>query len=244
MPIPAVFFCFVFVFLTNGLFAQEGRPEAYKATEYQQKKEERKEYALTHLRNKWELSAGYGRWYFSEASKSGNPDELFYLPNMGIGTFSVTWHFHEKFSTNLTVGLQFKKDIPANPGLLRVISGEEIKIEGSGGGFIPLETGLKYNFTGRRLSPYIQASAGLVLGKSQYTIVEGNIFEGISRTDFVFSATAPLAGISSGIDYRLDNHFMLELDLKYRLSVKFNSVIGGYERYSGLAVSIKGIVVL
>ena len=51
MPIPAVFFCFVFVFLTSGLFAQEGRPEAYKATEYQQKKEERKEYALTHLRN-------------------------------------------------------------------------------------------------------------------------------------------------------------------------------------------------
>jgi hypothetical protein len=242
-PIPAAFFSFVFMLLTSGLFAQNGQ-EVNKTVEYQQKKRDREDYTLIHLKNKWELSAGYGRWYFSEASKSGNPDELFFLPNMGTGTFSVTWHFHEKFSTNLTVGLQFKKDIPASPGLLRVISGEEIKIEGSGGGFIPLEAGLKYNFTGRRLSPYIQASAGLVLGKSQYTIVEGNIFEGISRTDFVFNATAPLAGISSGIDYRLDNHFMLELDLKYSLSGKFDSAIGGYERYSGCAVSIKGIVIL
>ena len=81
-------------------------------------------------------------------------------------------------------------------------------------------------------------------GKSQYTKVEGNIFSGITRTDFNFKAIAPLAGVATGIDYRLDRGFMLGLDLKYSHPGKFDSVIGGYERYSGLAVSIKGIVVL
>lgn len=240
----AAFFCCVFVLLTSGLFAQEGRPEAYQATEYQQKKEEREDYTLTHLKNKWELSAGYGRWYFSAASKSGNPDELFYLPNMGTGIFSAAWHFHEKLAVGLSVGYQKTEDVPPGPGLITIITGQNIEIEGSGGGFVPTELGLKYYFIAGRLRPFARVSGGLVRGKSQYTKVEGDIFNGITRADFVFSATAPLAGISSGVDYRLGNHFMLELGLKYSHSGKFDSVIGGYERYSGFAVSIKGIVVL
>jgi opacity protein-like surface antigen len=243
-PIPATFFSFVFLLLTNGLFAQEDRKEAYKEMEYEQEKGEREEYALTHLRNKWELSAGYGRWYFSGASKSENPDEPFYLPNMGIWIFSSAWHFHERFSANFTIGLQISTDVPANPGLLGIILGDSINIEGSGGGFIPIELGLKYGYTGRRFMPYIQVGVGVVFGKSQYTKVEGDIFSKINRTDIKLNAAAPLAGVAVGMDYRFSNHFMLGLDLKYNHSGKFDSFIGGYERYSGLAASIKGIFIL
>ncbi len=243
-PFPAIFFCFVFVLLTSGLFAQEDSRDVHKTMEYEQKKEERQDYALTHLKNKWELSAGYGRWYFSAAAKSGNPDEPFYLSNMGIGIFSAAWHFHEKLAADLSVGYQQKKDVPPGPGLLTVISGQNIDIEGSGGGFVPVELGLKYYFIAGRLRPFARLSGGLVKGESQFTQVEGNIYDGITRTDFNFKTKAPLAGIAAGIDYRLDSSFMLGLDMKYHHSGKFDNVIGGYERYSGFSVSIKGIVVL
>lgn len=242
-PVPAAFFCCLFVLFTSGLFAQENK-EVNQAMEYEQKKKEREDYALTHLKKRWELSAGYGRWFFSGASKSGNPDEPFYLSNMGIGIFSASWHFHEKLAADLFVGYQRKDDVPPSPGLLAIITGQNIDIEGSGGGFVPVELGLKYYFIAGRLRPFARVSGGIVKGASQYTKVEGDIFTDIIRTDFNFKATAPLAGVGAGIDYRLDSGFMLGMDLKYQHSGKFDSVIGGYERYSGLAVSIKGIIIL
>ncbi len=88
----------------------------------------------------------YGRCFFSGTSKSGNPDEPFYLSDMATGIFSLGWHFHEKLAADLSVGYQKKEDVPPAPGLLTIITGQNDDDEGSGGGFVPLELGLKYYF--------------------------------------------------------------------------------------------------
>jgi hypothetical protein len=63
------------------------------------------------------------------------------------------------------------------------LNGNDIEIEGSGGIFLPIDLGLKYYFTKKRFRPLVGFSVGSVSANFQYTIAEGNISNGFSRTD-------------------------------------------------------------
>jgi hypothetical protein len=57
-----------------------------------------------------------------------------------------------------------------------------LKIEGSGGIFLPFDVGLNITLQ-KRFRPLVGFGVGAVSANFKYTIAEGNITNGISRTD-------------------------------------------------------------
>lgn len=208
-------------------------------------KKEELDSLLVHFKNKWEISLGYGQWFFNNKAKS-TEEEPFFLPeNMGIWQFSVGWHFAEKWFTGITAGIQQKKNVPAKPAIFDVISGEEITVEGSGGGFVPLRLELKYQLIdNKRLRPYVSVAGGVVMAKSQYTLVEGNIFDGITKTDFKSKDRTKIFSFGSGLDYRLGKNTGLRLNLSYFMSGDFEEPIGGFKSYKGFSIDANFLIIL
>jgi hypothetical protein len=67
----------------------------------------------TKLKDRWELSVGYGIWYFVNEAELISDEELIQFPDqMELLNFSLAWHFLENLTANITVGLQIEKDTP------------------------------------------------------------------------------------------------------------------------------------
>ena len=186
---------------------------------------------------RWELKLGFGSFMLLPSAKSTNENEPFFLPN-GIGTWQldITKHFRNKLAANLNFGIQIKKDVPPTPNIISVILGEELNIEGSGGGFIPLKSSILYYLAKGNLQPYLGAGIGMLVAKSQYTEVHGNRFDGITRTDFSYKDVVPLFGFSGGLGYRTGKLVQVALKADYSISAMFDDPIGGYIRYNGFTI--------
>jgi hypothetical protein len=186
---------------------------------------------------KWEIAVGYGSLLFMEASKSTKKEEPFFLPS-GVGTWQldVIWHFQNKLAANFNFGIQQEKNIPPTPNLFAILGGEELEIEGSGGGFVPVKGSILYYPFKNRLQPFLGAGMGLLIAKSQYTEVRGNIFDGITKTDFVSKDIVPLFGFNAGCGYRTGKLTQIALKADYAISKKFENSIGGYNRYNGFTL--------
>jgi hypothetical protein len=186
---------------------------------------------------KWEIAVGYGSLLFMEASKSTKKEEPFFLPS-GVGTWQldVIWHFQNKLAANFNFGIQQEKNIPPTPNLFAILGGEELEIEGSGGGFVPVKGSILYYPFKNRLQPFLGAGMRLLIAKSQYTEVRGNIFDGITKTDFVSKDIVPLFGFNAGCGYRTGKLTQIALKADYAISKKFENSIGGYNRYNGFTL--------
>ncbi len=186
---------------------------------------------------KWEISVGFGSWLFMESAKTDSPQEPFFLPqDMHNWQFSVGRRFGKKYMLDLNVGLQIKKDIPVAPGLLAILGGSDIQIEGSGGGFVPVKLGMAYSPLKKRVLPFVGAEAGMVFARSKYTEVKGNIFEGITKRDFDYKEKVPVFSLTAGCGYQTGEWLILRLKADYTVSSKFDDPIGGYTSYKGFAI--------
>lgn len=244
VSITFVLILFMHIVFIPSLYAQDYEWEIDKIERREQKKKKELDSLMVHLKNRWELSISNGRWFFQGNVRS-TEEEYFFLPdNMGIWQFSVGWHFAEKWFTGITAGIQQKKNVPAQPNIFDVISGEEITVEGSGGGFVPLYLELKYQLTDKRLRPYVSFAGGAVMAQSQYTLVEGNIFDGITKTDYSLEDRARIIGIGSGVDYRWGKNTGLSINLSYHMSENFEEPIGGYISYKGFHFEFKFLIIL
>tara|TARA_R110002050_G_scaffold300779_1_gene472580 strand:+ start:2896 stop:3663 length:768 start_codon:yes stop_codon:yes gene_type:complete len=193
---------------------------------------------------KWEIAVGYGSLLFMEASKSTKKEEPFFLPN-GLITWQldVTWHFQNKLAANFNFGIQQEKNIPPTPNLFAILGGGELEIEGSGGGFFPVKGSILYYPFKNRLQLFYGAGLGMVMGKSQYTEVRGNIFDGITKTDFIYQDKVPFLGITAGCGYQTGNLFRFVLKTDYAVSTKFKETVGGFTRYHGFTVLAQASII-
>jgi len=186
---------------------------------------------------KWEIAVGYGSLLLMEASKSTNIEEPFFLSN-GVSTWQldVIWHFQNKLAANFNVSIQQEKNIPQSPNFLAILFGEELDIEGSGGGFVPIKSSILYYPLKNRLQPFMGAGIGLLIAKSQYTEVKGNINDEITKTDFVSEDIVPLFVFNAGCGYRTGKFTQIAIKADYSFSKKFENSIGGYNRYNGFTL--------
>ena len=233
-------------FLGNNLVAQQKpKSEVEKILEKEARQEIVQDSILNYMAKKWEISAGFGAWVFINSSMSDDPEEPFFLPTgMFLWHFQGAWHVTEKFSIDVSVGIHKKEDVPPQPSIFSIIGGNDLDIEGSGGGFVPLKIGARYYLKVERLRPFIGANAGVVLSKSQYTEVRGNIFDGINRTDYVMKDKVPVFSLSAGIDYRASEYVGLSFLTEYNVSDRFNETIGGYNRYHGVTLIVQLAIIL
>lgn len=189
------------------------------------------------MRKKVMLSVGYGKWYFSNSAKSNNEEELFFLSdNMGQWRLMLSWNFFEKLAADISVNYQMEKNVPT-PDIMSIMSGEDVEIDGGGGGMGAVQLGIKYYLRKALFRPYIHSSYGIVTAKSQYTKAEGNMDTGINSTDYTFESKANLYNIGSGIDYRLGKNISFCLDFNYAYSNPFDEPIGGYNSYRGFSIT-------
>jgi hypothetical protein len=103
---------------------------------------------------------------------------------------------------------------------------------------------LKYYFTQKRLRPLVGFGVGSVSANFQYTLAEGNISNGFSRTDNQFNDRARFRKIYTGFDYRLGKGSSLNLNLLYYSSGTFKEPIGGYLRYQGSVINTGFSIIL
>jgi hypothetical protein len=80
-------------------------------------------------------------------------------------------------------------------------------------------------------------SGGVVMGKAQFTVAEGNIYDGITRTDYKYEAKAISGILSTGFDYILNKNINVNLNLGYSHSDRFNKRIGGFNNYNGVQIN-------
>lgn len=235
-----------FLFFENNLAAQQKpKSEVEKILEREAKQEIVLDSILNHIARKWEISVGFGAWVFINSSMSNSPEEPFFLPTgMPLWYFQGAWHITEKFSIDFSGGIHSKKDVPPTPSIFSIIGGNDLDIEGSGGGFLPFKVGGSYYLKTGRLMPFIGANAGVVLAKSQYTEVRGNIFDGISRTDYKMEDKVPVFGFITGVDCRASEYVSLNFQAEYNISNRFNETIGGYNRYHGLVFIVQLAIIL
>ncbi|MEL6720018.1 MAG: hypothetical protein AAFP82_15000 [Bacteroidota bacterium] len=231
-PIYIAFFC-VLIFSSTDLIAQQQEWEIDKLEKREQAKKQALDSSLVHLKKKWEIRAAYGRWFFPQTGI----DEFANFPNrMDAWQIAGTWHFKEMWLAELSVGLQWKRDVP-KPNIAAILSGVDFDIEGSGGAIVPLSLGLKYYFTQKRFRPLAGISSGVARMVFQYTVVEGNIRTGIERTDNQFSDGTLFGSINAGFDYRLSKRFSWSANVAHYFSKSLSIPIGGYSNYQGIMIS-------
>lgn len=233
-------FCALMLSITSRLTAQEREWEIDKVEKRAQAKKQALDSGLVHLKNKWEVKVAHGRWYFALP----RTDELAIFPkNMGAWEITGAWHFKERWLAELSVGFHLKRNIPARPNIAAVIAGEDFNIEGSGGAFVPISVGLKYYFTQKRFRPLIGISSGVAPVMFRYIFAEGNIINGVKRTENKFSDRTLFGNINTGFDYRLSEQFSFGVNADYNFSSSFSKSIGGYSKYQGVLVNA-GIAVI
>lgn len=94
-----------------------------------------------------------------------------------------------------------------------------------------------------KFRPFFQVSGGVLYARSQYTEAKGTLGNGLLRSDVIFKDFVPMAGLSSGFDYRIDKYLKLGFSINYNISGKYSEPIDGYERYNGFLISLKlGVV--
>ncbi|MEM9921532.1 MAG: hypothetical protein AAF990_25745 [Bacteroidota bacterium] len=226
----------LFVFLLPDLKAQDREWEFEKMQKRNEQKKQESDSILVHLKNKWDIKLTYGRWHFASNAKS-KTEELFTLPrSMGFWQLVGSWHFSEKLSVDISIGFQLTKDVPT-PNIGDLLNGGDVEIEGSGGLFLPFDLGLKYYFAKERFRPLVGFGVGSVSANFQYTLAEGNLSSGFSRTDNRLRSRAALGKFFAGFDYRSGKHTILCVNFSYYYSDAFKEPIGGYLRYQGFAVN-------
>ena len=212
-----------------------------------EKKEQAKQKAIDQydfsLDKRWEIKLTYGKWGITSSAKSME-DELFFLPaQMDHWQLHGTWHLAESLSADLSIGFQIERDVPSRANIFSVILGDEVEIEGSGGGFIPIDVGVRYYLRKDRFRPYVGVSQGLLMIRSQYTQATGNLTNGIVRTDYSFQDRQWFAGMKAGFDYRASKLIQLNLNIFYTWSNAFLEPVGGFLRYEGLGINL-GMAIL
>jgi hypothetical protein len=223
-------------FLWTDLKAQKREWEFDKMLRLEKQKQRELDSIMVHLEKKWEIKLSYGRWFFSDNSRSKTED-LFTLPrSMNLWQLTGSWHFSENLSADISIGFQLTKDVPS-PNINDILNGNDIKIEGSGGIFLPIDLGVKYYFTKKRFRPLVGFSVGSVSANFKYTIAEGNISNGFSSTDHELNDRARFGKFYTGFDHRLGKNTSFSLNLLYYSSGTFKEPIGGYSRYQGFVVN-------
>ncbi len=228
---------YLFVLILPDLKAQEREWEFDKMQKGEKQQKKELDSVLVHLKNRWEIELTYGRWYFSNNARSGT-EELFTLTgSMNLLQLIGSWHISEKLSAHISIGFQLTRDIPPTPNIFDVLTGNDIRIEGSGGIFLPVDLGLKYYFAKNRFRPLVGFGAGSVSAHFQYTLAEGNLSNGFSRTDHQLSDRARFGKLFAGFDHRLGKSTSFGFSFLYYSSGTFNEPIGGYLRYQGFVVN-------
>lgn len=230
---------FVWTLSSTNLIAQQQEWEIDKLERREQARKQALDSSLVHLERKWEIKAMYGRWFFPQTGI----DEFANFPNR-MDTWQLTgaWHFKERWLAEFSVGLQLKRDVP-RPNIAAILSGDDFNIEGSGGAIVPLSLGLKYYFTQKRFRPLVGISSGVARMAFRYTVVEGNIGNGIERTDEQFSDGTLFGNINAGFDYRLSERFSWSVNAAHYFSRSLSAPIGGYSNYQGTMIST-GIAII
>lgn len=234
----------LFVLILPDLKAQEREWEIDKMQSREKQKQNELDSIMVHLKNKWKIKLGYGRWFLSSNSRS-KTEELFTLPgSMNLWQLAGSWHFSERLSADISIGFQLTRDVPPTPNILDLLNGNDIEIEGSGGIFLPVDLGLKYYFTKKRFRPLVGFGAGSVSANFQYTVAEGNLSNGFSRTDHQLNDRARFGKFFTGFNHRLGKNTIFSLNLLYYSSGIFKEPIGGYLRYQGFSVNTGFSIIL
>ncbi|MBX2875075.1 MAG: hypothetical protein KTR30_23325 [Saprospiraceae bacterium] len=212
-----------------------------------EKKEQEKQQAIDQynfsLDKRWEIKLSYGKWSIIKSAKS-TEEQLFSLPaQMDVWQLQGTWHFSEVLTADVSLGFQIEKDIPSRSSIFSILSGDDIEIEGSGGGFIPIDIGLRYYLLKDRFRPYLGVSNGFIMIRSQYTLAEGSLANGIVRTDYSFEDRQWFGEVNSGFDYRAGKSIQLNLNASYTWSQAFTQPVGGFLNYEGIGISM-GLAIL
>jgi hypothetical protein len=233
LPVISAYFL---VLLFSDLKAQEREWEFDKIQRREKQRKQELDSTLVHLKDRWEIKLAYGRWHFSKNSKS-DMEELFTFPE-SINSWQLmgSWHFDENLSANLFIDFQLFKNLPT-PNFFDIVNGKNIEIQGSGGFFLPIDLGLKYYIRKQRFRPLVGFGIGSVSANFRYTLAEGNINNGIERTDKQMSSRAIFGKIFTGFDYRLRQGANFSMNFLYHSSRKFESPIGGYLRFQGLVIN-------
>lgn len=189
---------------------------------------------LMYMKGNWGVRLSFGRSYFSNNAKSAEDNPLSDLNQMSLLQLTGNWYFHERFFAEFSIGIQLKKDIPGTPNLFSIINGDDVEIEGAGVGFIPIELGLKYYLSQNRFRPFVGLGGGVLAAQSKFIIVEGNIFDGLVRTDVDINERINYGRFSVGFDYRLSRHSSCGFDLAFFSSRRFEEPIGGYDYFRGI----------
>ncbi|MEL6863258.1 MAG: hypothetical protein AAFP19_02515 [Bacteroidota bacterium] len=229
-----------FTFLTShSLYAQNGQWEFDQLEGRSQAKQVALDSMLVHLKNRWEIKLAYGKYFFIEQSRSMEEEELLSpTVDMNLWELMAGWHFSERLTADFTIGFQLRKDMGARPDLVSVFNGDEIEVEGAGIAFIPVHFGLKYYLTKKRFRPLIGLGLGTVLARAKYILAEGDITNGITRTENVFRDRSWTSHLSTGFDYRMGLRSNFNLDFSYYSSGEFKETIGGYLSYRGWAIQM------
>lgn len=231
---------FILMFSLTDLIAQQQEWEIDKIEKRAQAKKQILDSSLVHLENKWSIKVAHGRWFFTQP----RIDEPARFPkSMGVWQITGAWHFKERWLAELAVGIQLKRDIPTRPNIGAILSGSNINIEGSGGAIMPISVGLKYYFTEKRFRPLIGISSGVAPVTFRSIFAEGNITDGIERTEDERNNRTLFGNINMGFDYRLSEKFGFSMNAAYHFSPTFSEPIGGYSKFEGLLINT-GITII
>lgn len=237
-PSRGMYIICIMISLIGGLHAQENDWVIDKMERKEQEAKKEFDSLLVHLKNRWEIKLALGKWFFTNGAKS-NEEDLFFLPaRLNLWQLIGTWHFSERLFVDLSVGFQLKRDVPAAPNILSVLYGEDISVEGSGVVFIPVGLGLRYYLTKGQFRPLLGIGSGAVLIRSQYILAEGNLVNGITRTDFLSNDRSRFGSVIAGFDYRWGGHSNLSVNLSYYTSGDFTEPVGGYSRYESVVINV------
>ena len=223
--------------MMSNLQGQDYEWDVFKSDEATQQKIQSRDSLLLHMKNKWEIKVSYGQWGFSERVKSQEEELFFFDRGADVWRFSGSWHVGERWSAEIGVGVQVQQNLPTTPNIGSILAGDDFELEGSGGVFIPLDLTVKYYFTQKRWRPYVGLGGGAVLGNALYTLAEGNLADGVTRSDFETTGNAWLQKLTSGIDYRLGLHTSASLNAAILTSSKFQETLGGYTAHEGIFVN-------
>jgi len=188
---------------------------------------------LVHMRTRWGIKLSWGRWYPSKVSQPNNQSFQESL-SLNVWQLGCRWHFSERFLADFTVSFQLDKNVP-QPDFFSILSGNDVRIEGYGLLFIPIEFGLKYHFTQKRFRPYAGVGFGGVLANGRFTEVEGNINNGFTERDIDLNGRVGFGKLSTGFDYRLGKIAVFTIDFSYCTSGKFEEEIGRYANFQGFS---------
>lgn len=230
--------CLLLLFGTmSNLQGQDYEWDIFKSDETTQQKIQNRDSLLLHMKNRWEIKVSYGQWSYSQRVKSEEEELFFFDQGTGLWRFSGSSHVGERLSAEIGVGIQIQRNLPATPNIGSILAGDDFELEGSGGAFVPLDLTVKYYFTQKRWRPYMGIGGGIVLGNALYTLAEGNLADGITRSDFETAGNAWLQKLETGIDYRMGLYTCASLNATILTSSKFQETLGGYTAYEGIFVN-------